>query len=243
MTARRRRKVGSGPSATALIAWVGGAQAAAGVSGAPVWSSGRHAVLVGRALGLAAGTVLACGSVLASAVQVGDGSPTGDSAALPSYPPVTPGPVLGAVDEYGESAAAARMSAAPVAVSPQAFVQKAPATSARPARVYRNKPVSVDASAETGAPPRTGQPPWHSSAPPADHPPAGPITPVNPVLDPAAAGVDRVTPVGEVLEPPAAREKRSSGTAAAVPVQEVVPVVEDATRPAMAMLGGLLPGL
>src|ERR671917_2842996 len=107
MTARRRRKSGSGPSATALIAWVGGAQRAGApagttVSGAHAWSSrrmsGGRAILAGRAFGLAAGTVLACGSVLASAVHVGDGAPTGEGVSLPSLTPAVPSPGSGTPD-------------------------------------------------------------------------------------------------------------------------------------------------
>src|ERR671916_1479683 len=102
MTARRRRKTGSGPSATALIAWVGGAPMVAGASAGTVVSGSGHAwspirrpggraVAIGRACGLAAGTVLACGSVLASAVHVGDGSLSGGDASLPRYFPANPG--------------------------------------------------------------------------------------------------------------------------------------------------------
>lgn len=255
MTARRRRKLGSGPSATALIAWVGGAQTVAGaptraaVSGVHAWSSSRslggRAIVVGRAFGLAAGTVLACGSVLASAVQVDDGPLTGKGASLPSYPPVAPDAGSGALDGYGGSVSAARMSAAPVAVSAQAFARKTPAQPLRAARVHRNNPVSVDVPADHSPPPQAAQTPWRSSAPPADQTPTGPIAPVNPVLDPAASGVGRVAPVGGVLEPPASRDKRTvpSSIQTAVPTQAVVPLVEEATQPAMAMLGGLLPRL
>ncbi|MGH4011508.1 MAG: hypothetical protein ACRDTH_25645 [Pseudonocardiaceae bacterium] len=255
MTARRRRKLGSGPSATALIAWVGGAQTATGtppgtaVSGVHAWSSSRlpggRAIFVGRALGLAAGTVLACGSVLASAVNVGDGSLTREGAALPSHTPAGPAAVSGTPDGYGATASAERVPAAPVAVSAQAFARTSSASPARPVRVHRNTPVSVDVPAEQSPAPDTAQqPPWRSSAPPADHAPAGPIAPVSPVLDPAASGVGRVAPVDGVLEPAARRDERpapSSLQAAVVATQAVAPLVEEATQPAMTMLGGLLP--
>ncbi|MGH3814880.1 MAG: hypothetical protein ACRDUV_20945 [Pseudonocardiaceae bacterium] len=254
MTARRRRKSGSGPSATALIAWVGGAQAAVGasagtaVSGVHAWSSSRvpggRAILVGRAFGLAAGTVLACGSVLASAIHVGDGSLTGEGASLPSHTPADPAAVSGAPAGYGGAAAAERVPAAPVAVSAQAFARTSPALPPRPARVHRNNPVSVAVPAEPSPAPDTARSPWRSSAPPDGPAPAGPIAPVSPVLDPAASGVDRVAPVDGVLEPAAPRDEQpapSSIQAVVSATQAVVPLVEDATQPAMTMLGGLLP--
>ncbi|MGH3921943.1 MAG: hypothetical protein ACRDTT_03570 [Pseudonocardiaceae bacterium] len=74
---------------------------------------------------------------------------------------------------------------------------------------------------------------------------------MSPVLDPAASGVDRVAPVDGVLEPAAPRDEQPapSSIQAVVPAaqavvpatQAVVPLVEDATQPAMTMLGGLLP--
>ncbi|MGQ0718631.1 MAG: hypothetical protein ACT4NP_15240 [Pseudonocardiales bacterium] len=67
---------------------------------------------------------------------------------------------------------------------------------------------------------------------------------MSPVLDPAASGVGRVAPVDGVLEPAAPRDERParSGVLAAVPAkQAVAPLVEEATQPAMTMLGGLLP--
>src|SRR5947209_7635017 len=110
MTARRRRKSGSGPSATALIAWVGGARTdltdyaetpvsvAASAPGERV--AGGRAILFGRACGLAAGTLLACGSVLAGATHVGgDSSLATDSASLLNPTPTTPGTTAGAPAE------------------------------------------------------------------------------------------------------------------------------------------------
>lgn len=254
MTARRRRKSGSGPSATALIAWVGGAQTAVGapagtaVTGVHAWSSSRmpggRAIVVGRAFGLAAGTVLACGSVLASAVHVGDGSLAGEDGSLPSHSPADPAAVSGTPDGYAGTTSADRVTVAPVAVSAQAFARTSPALPPRPARVHRNNPVSMDVPAEPSPAPDTAQQrPWRSSAPPADRAP-GPMAPVSPVLDPAASGVGRVAPVDGVLEPAAPRDERParSGVLAAVPAkQAVAPLVEEATQPAMTMLGGLLP--
>jgi hypothetical protein len=247
MTARRRRKSGSGPSATALIAWVGGAQTAAGaptgtaVSRGHAWSSSRmpggRAILVGRAFGLAAGTVLACGSVLASAVQVGDGSLTGEGAFLLSPTPAAPGAGSSTPDGSGGAASAERASAAPDPVSAQAFAQTRPVLRPQPARVHRNNPVSLDAQAEDGAAPHTAQSPWRSPAPPADDAPTSPMVPVNPVLDPATSGVGRVAPVGEVLEPAALRDEQPASAS----IQAVEPLIEEMTQPAMTMLGSLLP--
>ncbi|MDQ4102234.1 MAG: hypothetical protein M3186_00395, partial [Actinomycetota bacterium] len=130
MTERRRRKSGSGPSAAALIAWVGGAQtvieapageAVAGIHREPAGRvPGGRAIFVGRACGLAAGTLLAFGSVLAGAANVGDDSLAGESAALPGYLPPAPGTGSGASGDYRAPAPAEPASAAPDSVSAQA---------------------------------------------------------------------------------------------------------------------------
>jgi hypothetical protein len=256
MTARRRRKTGSGPSATALIAWVGGTPMAAGVSARATVSGGGHAwsptrmpggraVLIGRAVGLAAGTVLACGSVLASAVHVGDGSATRENASRPSYIPVGPNAGSGAPDGYQQAAAVQRPAVAPDAVSAQAVARSSPELRRQPARVHRNNPVSLNASPERGmATSPTTQTPWRSPAPSADPAPSGPIAPVNPVLDPAAAGVGRVAPVTGVLQSAAKRDEQPapSSTQTVVPaMQPAAPLLKEATQPAMTMLGALLP--
>jgi hypothetical protein len=213
MTARRRRKSGSGPAATALIAWVGGRQVAgasagAEVSGVHAWSSGRspagRAILAGRALGLAAGTLLACGSVLAGAVHVGEGSLTGEGAPLPSYTPVGTDTGSGP-DGYGGQAPADRAAVAPDAVSSQALAATGSALRQRSGPVHRNKPASFDVPAENGPPPPNVQRSWGSPPPAADQAPTGPIAPAKPVLDPAASGVARV---GEVLAPENSREEQ-----------------------------------
>ncbi|MGH3753305.1 MAG: hypothetical protein ACRDRP_11510 [Pseudonocardiaceae bacterium] len=248
MTARRRRKTGSGPAATALIAWVGGAQvvadapAGAVLSGVHAWSPGRspggRAILVGRACGLAAGTVLACGSVLASAVSVDDGSLAGEGALLPSYAPAGPGAGAGS-DGSGGQAPAPRAVVAPDAVRAQALAGTGSVPRQRSGRVHRNKPVSLDGpAAGHGSPPPTAQRPWGS--PPAA---SGPIAPVKPVLDPTASGVERIAPVGGVLAPTARREQPRPSIVAAVPpgTPAVAPLVDKVTQPAMAMLSTLLP--
>jgi hypothetical protein len=219
MTARRRRKSGSGPSATALIAWVGGAQASVGEPArAPVSvidgrSSGQvpggRAILFGRACGLAAGTLLACGSVLAGATHAGDGSLAGDGAPLLNHTPAVPGVGAGTPDEYRGNVPAGRTAAAPDTVSAQAVADASPAPHPRLGQVRRNNPVSLDMPAEPSRNSGTAQQPWGSSLPPTGHAPSGPIAPVSPVLDPAAKRVGGVAPVGGVLVPPNPREERA----------------------------------
>ena len=270
MTARRRRKLGSGPSAAALIAWVGGAQPGVGEpASAPVsvidgGSYGRlpggRAILVGRACGLAAGTLLACGSVLAGAIHVGDGSLAGDSEPLLNHTPAVPG--ASTPDEHRGNVPAGRTSVAPDVVSAQAVADMGPAPHRKLGRVRRNNPVSLDMPAAPSRNSGTAQQPLGSPPPPTGHAPS-PIAPVSPVLDPATKGVGRVAPVGGVLAPsnPSAeragspRDERvslsTSGALAAVkrvvaPVHSVVkpvikPVIKPATQPAMAMLTSLLP--
>jgi hypothetical protein len=217
MTARRRRKSGSGPSATALIAWVGGARTGMvapevtpgsvasslpirPMSGSPM--SGSRALLVGRACGLAAGTLLACGSVLVGATHVGEGALVGDTAPLLS--PVPPGPDVtgGTSEEYRADPPAEPASAAPDLVSAQGVTDPSPPIHPRLGRVRRNAPVSLDVPAD--GPSRnsgTAQRPWNSTPQPARRAPQDPIPPVSPVLDPTTKGVGRVAPVGGVLRP------------------------------------------
>lgn len=273
MTARRRRKSGSGPSATALIAWVGGAQAAldappgALVPPVPTQPYRRvptsRAVLVGRACGLAAGTLLACGSVLASATHVGDGSLAeggANNAPLPNNPAdsslaATPAEV------YQAFGPPQREVAAPEPVSTQAFVRTSRPQLPRPAQVRRNAPMVVDVPAASSPPPSSTQRPWAPSAPPASSPPAGPIAPVSPVLDPGESGVGRLAPVGGVLAPQSPRQEtqsqqrvRQSGdqrapqepasvatTKSADPLGRVVAPLEQAAQPAISALTSLLP--
>lgn len=217
MTARRRRKSGSGPSATALIAWVSGAQASVGESASvpvsvidgrsSVQVPGGRAIFLGRACGLAAGTLLACGSVLAGATHAGDGSLAGDGAPLLNHTPAVPG--AGTPEEYRGSVPAGRTSAAPDMVSAQAVADASPAPHPRLGRVRRNNPVSLDMPAEPSRNSGTAQQPWGSSLPPTGDAPSGPIAPVSPVLDPAAKRVGRVAPVGGVLVPTHSREERA----------------------------------
>jgi hypothetical protein len=244
MTTRRRRKSGSGPSATALIAWVGGTPVVAGgpagaaVSGVHAWSPSRipggRAIFVGRACGLAAGTVLACGSILASAVHVDDGSLSiGGRVLRPDHAPANPGVNSGS--PVGYSGAVVSVPA-PAAVRAQAFAGASPALYQPSVQVHRNSPVSVDMPVQQAPPPQSAQPVWRSPAPPADDAPADSIAPVSPVLEPAASGVDRVAPVDGVLDP----APPSLQTVA--PRTQVIakPLIEQA-QPAMTMLSALAP--
>jgi hypothetical protein len=210
MTARRRRKSGSGPSASALIAWVGGTRVGfATHEGAPISMiddapadrvAGGRAVLLGRACGLTAGTLLAFGSVLIGATNVGDGSLAGESAPL-----LNPLPALAVPNA---TAPAEPVSAVPDQVSAQAVTGPAQTLHPRLGQVRRNAPRSFGVSAEEpstdpGTAQQVGTPPPSAQG----HTPPGSITPVspgqvnpgpvnpgpvNPVLDPATQGVDRV---------------------------------------------------
>jgi hypothetical protein len=258
MTARRRRKSGSGPSATALIAWVGGAQtgisATTGASASMIRGEvsrripGSRAVLVGRACGLAAGTLLACGSVLAGATHVGDGSLAGESAPLLNHIPTVPGIGSAAPDEARDEESVERTSAAPNSVSAQVVADASPAFRPQRGQIRRNRPASLDVPSEPGMQSHTAPRPWGSAPPKTGGAPSGPIAPVNPVLDPATKGVGRVAPVGGVLEPTNPREVRARsprdeqatsspagrrGTStidAVAPVTDVVPVTEAVAR-------------
>jgi hypothetical protein len=236
MTARRRRKTGSGPSATALIAWVGGAQPRVGEPASAPFSvmddgpcsrvSSGRAILASRACGLAAGTLLACGSVLAGTAYVGDGSLAGDSAPMLKGTSVVPVSGAGAPDEYRGHRSAGRAPAVPDMVSAQAVAGTNPSPRARPGRVRRNTPVSLDLPAEPNRDPATAQRPGNPPAPSADPAPSGPVATVSPLLGPTAKRVGRVAPVGGVLTPANPREKW---------------VGSPATQPAMAMLTSVLP--
>ena len=280
MTARRRRKSGSGPSATALIAWVGARDTAISAPpSAPVSViHGGHtprmprgrAILIGRACGVAAGTLLACGSVLASATHVGDGSLAGNSAPLPNRVPVALG--AGNPDGYLADAPTDHPPAAPELVSAQTVADNSPALHPRLGQVRRNNPVSVSTQAAPSRQASADQRAWDSPAPAAGHARRSPIAPVAPVLGPATNRVGRVAPVGGVLTPanpsdqparnlgaepaPSPRAEQSGPATndtvtsdAVASVKQIVgplsnalqPAAQPATQPAMAMLTSLLP--
>lgn len=213
MTARRRRKSGSGPSATALIAWVGGARtaltepvstpASAVGDAAEDRMAGGRAILFGRACGLAAGTLLACGSVLVGATHVGEGSLATDTASLLNPTPTRPGITAGDPAELRADAPAEAAPAAPDPVRAQTVADPSPLVAPRLGRVRRNTPMSVDMPVDAAAqhPAITPRPANASPSAP-DHAPAAPVAPISPVLDPATKDVRRVAPVGDILAPP-----------------------------------------
>ncbi len=209
MTARRRRKSGSGPSATALIAWVGARQTAIGAPmSAPVsvvhggdtpGMPRNRAILVGRACGVAAGTLLACGSVLVSATQPGEGPLHGNNAPSPYRTPVALGDSN--PDGYRADVSTERPPAAPELVSTQTVAESSQPIHPGLGEVRRNNPDSVVAPAAPSQPSSSDQQSWVSPPPAAGHAPSSPIAPVAPVLDPATKRVGRVAPVGGVLAP------------------------------------------
>ena len=211
MTARRRRKSGSGPSATALIAWVGGPRTALNDHAAtpvPVIDEaedrvvGGRAILFGRACGLAAGTLLACGSVLVGATHVGDGSLATDSASLRKPSPITPGTTTSDPAELRADAPAEPAAAAPDPVRAQAVADPNPLVAPRLGRVRRNAPMSVDMPVDAQAQhPVIAPRPRNASPSSPDRAPTAPIAPISPVLDPATRDVGRVAPVGDILAP------------------------------------------
>jgi hypothetical protein len=207
-------------------------------------------VFVGRACGLAAGTLLAFGSVLAGAANVGDGSLAGDTAA----PPVT-SVGTGVSAEHPTLAPVEPALAAPIPVSTQALTGPSPARQSRLGPVRRNAPVSLDVPAEPSQPVRAEQQPRDSRVPAADQHPGSPAAPVAPVLDPARSEVGRIAP--GVLKPENPRHVRDervsrgsrgrderatrSTIPVAEPVQRAAASLDNVTRPARATLGGLLP--
>ncbi|MGH3832492.1 MAG: hypothetical protein ACRDRS_18965 [Pseudonocardiaceae bacterium] len=194
-------------------------------------SSGRfpsgRAILVGRACGLAAGTLLACGSVLASAANVGDGSLAGQRAPLRTFTPTAPSDA-GTPEAQRENVPT---SAVPDLVRAQVVANMSPAPRMASGRVRRNIPASVgllSAPAEPSANARVARQPEGSAPPSTGY---GPIAPVRPVLDPAARGIGRLTPVGGVLAPTKPRPQRAGSSR-----QQRVSLY-----PAMAMLTSVLP--
>ncbi len=172
------------------------------VSALPTSQTDGRAILLGRACGLAAGTLLACGSVLVGATHVGESnSLAGDQAHLLSPVPSAPGTAGSTSAGYRADPPADPTAAAPDQVSAQGVnTDPAPTIQPRFERVRRNIPLSVDMppdepSRDSGTAPR----PWESPPPAAGHAPQSPIAPVSPVLDPATEGVGRVAPVGGVL--------------------------------------------
>ena len=211
MTARRRRKSGSGPSATALIAWLGGGRPGVtdgeatpvSVTGsAPIGRTvGGRAILVGRACGLAAGTLLACGSVFVGATHSGDGSLATDSAPLLNPLPAEPEATADTPGEFESGMASEPAPASPEPVRAQAVAVQSSVVAPRSGQVRRNAPVSVDMPAEATQHPHTAPQLGQPGPSGAGRAPAAPVAPISPVLDPATRGVGEVAPVGGVLRP------------------------------------------
>jgi hypothetical protein len=223
MTARRRRKPGSGPSASALIAWVGGSQAGIATHvGAPVsaisdvsagedasagGAAGGRAILLGRACGLTAGTLLAFGSVLVGATNVGEG-PLAGAPVLNSLPAVPDAAADTPIESHAD-APAESTSAAPDQVSTQAVTETSKPLHPPLGQVHRNSPASVGVPAtEPNAHSDAVQQPSSPPPPAKSRAPQGPAAPITPVLDPAAQGVGRVAPVGGVLAPKSPSQER-----------------------------------
>lgn len=152
MTARRRRRSGSGPSAAALIAWAGGVNAdylagpphAGSRTSSASAGSSSSASRTGRARGLAAGALVACGSVLAVAVHAADNTVPqahGDDTAWPGLA-TAPGsaPAAGGTTPL---TMAARSAEAPAA----SRLQSLGGPTIRAGNVHRNVPLFVGDSA------------------------------------------------------------------------------------------------
>lgn len=210
MTTRRRRKWGSGPSAPALIAWVGGTGISADPVAGSAWLGGPPGVassshgrvpLAGRVRGIAAGTLLACGSVLAVSVHAADSSSELPDSAHSGSVTVGPGVVSGG---YAATplAVAALSAAAPAVTSDQVFA----GTVAGTGTVHRNRPITVGVAGEPA--PKEGLPvplalPGSEAG---QHPDSGPIEDaVAPSAPAPSAGADAVghlaAPAGQVADP------------------------------------------
>lgn len=266
MTARRRRKSGSGPSATALIAWVGGTEIGsdhtAGASGvyvpAPVVAADERSPLIGRARGLAAGTLLACGSVLAVSVHAADSSGL-QQVNGPGFIAIGPGAASGG---QGATSPVAR-PAAPAVTGAQAFAGSA----IPPGPVHRNVPLDVNvpraALSEVPAPlalggPRQGRdaargPVERAVAPVAQSAAQAPRAIVGEV-DAVSEGFtplrQELTPAGSLgrLAVPATQDVPASVQEMLAPLDDMAPLdqvvaqFEAGTHPAMAMLSALSQG-
>lgn len=258
MTARRRRRSGSGPSATALIAWAGGAKVIAdhaanrAVHGAPASVSALVAddsePLSGRFRVLALGSLIACGSVLAVTVHAGDTAfgpiedqagpgqnPAGSFAANPAEAPVPlAGPEPAPVPVAVHTAAAPELPAAgPLG-----------GQLVRAGAVPRNTPIAVDGYQAAHSRPQVGRH-WNASdssdAQAAQQPAADPVQRALAPL--ATAPKDAVDTARSLAAPvlPSGFAKRS----ASAPTQRLVSSVtsvaplDEATQPAMSMLSGI----
>jgi hypothetical protein len=245
MTARRRRKPGSGPSATALIAWVGGAKPGRPASASVSSSQASLAILApyssapfagrARARSLAAGTLLACGSVLAVGVHAADSSPPREKPAPASGLATTPDAGSGGSAAQTPLAAAARPVAAPAAGG----LWTLGGPEVRAGKVHRNAPLFVGGSADPSFPSAELSQPVPLGLPVPER--AGPLGPVERTGAPVAEVQRTVSAVMHGLAIPLTRE-----TPVGPVVQQAVPVGSEAaallapvTEPAMSMLAPL----
>lgn len=212
MTTRHHRKSGSGPSALALIAWVKSTEGGSDRLASNVWSGVPHlaaqsadsrTLLVGRARGFAAATLLACGSVLAVAGHAADSSSRPLQSLHPGLVTTGPGEVSGgyaarrlavAVLSTPVFSTAGLATAGPAATSAQVFAATVP----RP--VHRNPPLAVG---EAGEPPSKAYLPVPLALPDAAGP--GQSSPIEDEAAPAEEVLARlehlVTPVAEGTQP------------------------------------------
>lgn len=253
MTARRRRKSGSGPSATALIAWVAGEGAGAErgrVSDAPTVPGFRtppaRSSFTARGRGLAAGALLACGSVLAVAVHAAD------SALPPSAGDLPSGLVTASPDDVSGGSSATQLAVArPPSASSAGVSQTTGDNHIRSGPVVRNTPLALDS---LSAPMSTGSTStgWTSAgsvstAPTANGsqslPPSAPETstaqgdtpvshPVERRAAPLAHTPERAGSTGEQLAAPVAQESAPVGGL-------IARAGGEGTQPAVTMLSPL----
>lgn len=243
MTARRRRRSGSGPSATALIAWAGGARVIADHASNMALSSAQPSVsalvadragpLSGRLRGLAAGSLLACGSVLAVTVHAGDGSfgspdaqPAPAEDKLPSH--ASPGVAPSVLE--AKPAAPAPVPVHTAAASSEVGAGSSGGASTRGATVPGGFPTAVDraaSSASAHTPSASG-----ASGTAADRAPAA--DPISRALAPVREAPARAVEAARSITAPVMSPPTSSGGAlrqVIEPAQRLGPPVQQVALP------------
>ncbi|MGH3793323.1 MAG: hypothetical protein ACRDSP_00385 [Pseudonocardiaceae bacterium] len=217
---------------------------------ADVASSGVHAsapapdgrpLLAGRARGVVAGTLLACGSVLAVAVHAADNSSAPPDSIHPGFVTVSPDAVPGG-NVVTSLAVADRVTDAPAVTRTQAFT----GTAIPSQPVHRNAPLAVDVPATRSATVDHQAPAAPAGADRGHTPQSGPLQraldgpappPVSHVVDQVSAPADQVlnpvAPLAEHVVPPVQRVTAPVGKVLA----ELVALPQgEATQPAMTML-------
>lgn len=250
MTTRRRRKWGSGPSAPALIAWVGGtgigadrvaSDAWSGVPASAAPSSYGRAPLFGRARGFAAGTLLACGSVLAVTVHAADSSSQLPESAHPGL--VTASPDAGPGGYGAKPLTVAALSAAvPAATSAQAFAGTGTGA------VHRNRPIAFGVAGESSSEGAETVPLARPDSGDGQGTKSGPVKDAveAPARSAVAGAVGRLAaPADKVVSPVPSFGGQAVSTASdvvalteevLVPLGHLVAPVGEGTQPAMTML-------